>query len=125
MLSLVALALLTALPPEHLHDADSAGVHGAVIHRHLDDASAQLADAPGDHAEQATADHDDHATVHPLSPVFQASPKFSVASPILGSASVVLAPDTGIIVRVARCDAVPVHSPPLRLIPSRAPPTRA
>lgn len=115
---LLALALLSALPAEHLHAADPASIHAAVVHRHVDDdATDPHPDTPGH--------HDDHATARPLSPVFQTSSKFAPTAPVVVTATVGFARETMFAGPVAPCHVVPIHSPPLRLLPSRAPPALA
>jgi hypothetical protein len=116
---LLAFALLTALPAEHLHEADTAGA--AVVHRHLDDTETpSQPDGPTEHH-----DRDDHATVRSLSPVFQTSPKFAPSAPAVLTVSAVAVQGRIFLSHVVSYDAVPVHSPPTRLLASRAPPARA
>jgi hypothetical protein len=116
---LLAFALLSAVPAEHLHEAGTAG--SAVVHRHLDDAATpSQSDGPSDHH-----DLDDHATARSLSPVFQISPKFTPIAPAVVTASAVTAPVRIFLSHVLAYHSPPVHSPPTRLLASRAPPARA
>jgi len=115
---LLALASLSALPAEHVHAADPAGIHSTVVHRHLDD---DATDPDPDRPEH----HDDHATARPLSRVFQISPKFAPTSPVVVTATLVLAREAPFVGLVGPCYVVPIHSPPSRLLPSRAPPAHA
>ena len=117
MFCLVALALLGALPAEHLHAADTTEVHGPVVHRHLEESDAPHSNAP--------ADHDDHLTAQPLSALFHTSPKFAPPAPQIVTAAAVIAPDLRVVSHVVPPHLVPVYSPPPRLLSSRAPPALA
>jgi len=118
VLSLLAFGLAAALPTEHLHEADSAGIHGPVVHRHLDgDGLASPSPIPGD-------SDDDHTAARPIGAAFQISPKFSAPAPAIVASILKVAAHLPVLRDLTEHRDLVAHDPPLRLLPPRDPPSR-
>jgi hypothetical protein len=116
-LAALAVALLGVLPAEHVHhDETPAGVE-SVIHRHVVEGDSS--------ADNSTFEHGDHGTARLLSPSFETSSTFAPQQPVVVSVVTVPAPDIKALKPSMRSGHLPIHSPPPRRLPARAPPAHA
>lgn len=108
----MAVATLGVLPPEHIHDAIDGGQ--VIHHRHAID-SAVASHGPTVHA-------DDHSTVKLIAAVFDVSPSPMPGPALIADSPALCAPVQTSAGRLMAHASPPIHGPPVRLAPSRAPP---
>jgi hypothetical protein len=108
----MALAALGVLPPEHIHEA----VDGEQLihHRHEIDSTVPN----GERVVHAA----DHSTVRVIAAVFDTSSVFAPAPALLPESSRVVAAEQTSLGRFITTANPPIHGPPPRPGPSRAPP---
>ncbi len=116
-LAALAVALIGVLPAEHVHSPETPGIGESVIHRHVVEGHSSAADS--------TFEHGDHGTARLLSPSFETSFKFAPQQLVVVSVVTVPAPDIKALKPSMRCGHLPIHSPPPRRLPARAPPAHA
>lgn len=116
--AVLSLALVGSLPGEHRHAAGTMGEVGPVVHRHFD-----IDYSPHD-SSTLDGSETDHGANAGTTLTFVTRVKFTPYTSALASSSSFTSPDVPASPAFRATDPVPLRAPPLRLLPSRAPPVQ-